>query len=170
MRIPNKFNGYSADNRRLYNDPATIGAATLAEIAAPAAIETAALTLPELAATAYSHRNAARLLLVKGSTDYVIRDGEILATVNEPDIPELEAIGGTGDTITGMAAALVYAGLEPHEAAIIASRANRTAGELIKATPATKASELIDALPAVFKNNLCEWSGVCITKGEIIND
>lgn len=49
MRIPNKFNGYSADNRRLYNDPATIGAATLAEIAAPAAIETAALTLPEIA-------------------------------------------------------------------------------------------------------------------------
>lgn len=30
MRIPNKFNGYSADNIRLYNDPVTLGASALA--------------------------------------------------------------------------------------------------------------------------------------------
>ena len=125
---------------------------------------------PELAAEAYSQKNAARLLLVKGSTDYIIRDGEVLATVNTPDIPELEAIGGTGDTITGMLAAFVSAGLEPHEAAIISARANRTAGELIKATPATRVREIIDFLPEVFKGNLCEWTGVCYTKGDFNND
>ncbi len=125
---------------------------------------------PELAAAAYRQNNAAGLLLVKGATDYVIRDGEVLATINEPDIPELEAIGGTGDTITGMVAAFVYAGLEPHEAAIIAARANRTAGEFARATPATRVREIIDCLPAVFKENLCQWSGVCYTEGEINND
>jgi len=125
---------------------------------------------PELAAMAYSHNNAARLLLVKGSTDYIIRNGEVVATVMEPNIPELEAIGGTGDTITGMVAAFIYAGLEPHEAAIIAARTNRTAGQLIKATPATRVREIIDVFPEVFRNNLCEWSGVCYTKGDINND
>jgi NAD(P)H-hydrate repair Nnr-like enzyme with NAD(P)H-hydrate dehydratase domain len=125
---------------------------------------------PELAAAASAHRSAARLLLVKGSTDYVIRDSQTLAKISQPDIPELEAIGGTGDTITGMVAAFVYAGLEPHEAAVIAARANRMAGKFAGATPATSSAEIIDCLPAVYKEYLCEWSGVCYTKGEINND
>ena len=41
MIIPNKFNGYSADNRRLYNDPATL--ALTASAAAPAAATAGAL-------------------------------------------------------------------------------------------------------------------------------
>ena len=46
MRIPNKFNGYSADNRRLYNDPLT-AAAALADtsVAVPAALGTVEGTL-----------------------------------------------------------------------------------------------------------------------------
>ncbi|NIQ11116.1 MAG: sugar kinase, partial [Gammaproteobacteria bacterium] len=52
---------------------------------------------PKLVTTAYQHQNAAKLLLVKGAIDYVVRDGEILITIAEPDVPELEAIGGTGD-------------------------------------------------------------------------
>jgi len=44
MRIPNKFNGYSADGIRLYNDPVTLAAmAATASAAAPAAA-TAATT------------------------------------------------------------------------------------------------------------------------------
>ncbi|MBA7628406.1 ATP-dependent (S)-NAD(P)H-hydrate dehydratase [subsurface metagenome] len=121
---------------------------------------------PELVATAYQHRNAAKLLLVKGAIDYVIRDGDILATITEPDVPELEAIGGTGDTITGLVSAFVYAGLELYEAAIIASRSNRMAGKFAQATPATRVSQIIDHFPAVFKEHLCQWSGVCYTKGE----
>ena len=122
---------------------------------------------PRLVTESYRNNNAARLLLVKGAIDYVVRDGDILATITEPDVPELEAIGGTGDTITGLLSALVYAGLEPHEAAIIAARANRTAGRFARATPATGVRQIIDQFPAVFKEHLCQWSGVCYTEEEI---
>lgn len=118
---------------------------------------------PELVVTAYRQKNAARLLLVKGAIDYVVREEEILDTIAEPDIPALEAIGGTGDTITGLVSAFVSAGLELHEAAIIAARANRMAGEFAQATPATRVWQVIDQLPAVFKEYLCGWSKVCYT-------
>ena len=120
---------------------------------------------PILLTTAYQNNSAAKLLLVKGATDYIVRDGEIVATINEPNIPELEAIGGTGDTITGLVSALTYAGLEPHEAAIISAKANRMAGKFARATPATKVSQIIDQFPAVFKEYLCQWSGVCYMEG-----
>jgi NAD(P)H-hydrate repair Nnr-like enzyme with NAD(P)H-hydrate dehydratase domain len=120
---------------------------------------------PELAKIAYENHGAAKLLLVKGSTDYVIKDGEVLAMISEPDIPALEAIGGTGDTITGLVSTLVYAELEPQEAAIIAARANRMAGEYAEVTPATKVSEVIARFPAVFKDYLCQWSNVCYVNG-----
>lgn len=116
---------------------------------------------PELVATAYQLKGAAKLLLVKGAIDYVVREGEIIDTITEPNIPSLEAIGGTGDTITGLVAAFAYAELELHEAAIIAARANRMAGKFAQATPATKVWQIISQFPAVFKEYLCEWSGVC---------
>ena len=59
------------------------------------------------------------MLVVKGKKDYVARDGEILDTISEPDIPMLEPIGGTGDTITGLISGLMYAGVEPKDAAIL---------------------------------------------------
>lgn len=121
--------------------------------------------MPEVIKSAYQHKNAARLLLVKGAVDYIVHDGEVLATVTEPDVPVMEAIGGTGDTITGMVSAFVYAGLEPHEAAIISARANRMAGKVAEVTPATRVRRVIDHFPAVFAKYLCEWSGVCTTGG-----
>lgn len=121
--------------------------------------------LPELIKTAYENKNAAKLLLVKGAIDYVVNNGDIVATIAEPDIPPMEAIGGTGDTITGLVSALVYAGLEPHEAAIIAARANRMAGKFAEAAPATRVGWVIGQFPLVFKEYLCEWSGVCTTGG-----
>jgi NAD(P)H-hydrate repair Nnr-like enzyme with NAD(P)H-hydrate dehydratase domain len=122
---------------------------------------------PRLVTESYRNNSAARLLLVKGAVDYVIRGGDILATITEPDVPELEAIGGTGDTITGLLSALVYSGLEPHEAAIIAARVNRTAGRFAWATPATDVGQIIDQFPAVFKEHLCQWSRVCYTEEEM---
>ena len=116
---------------------------------------------PELVNAAYQLKGTAKLLLVKGTIDYVVRDGEIIDTITEPDIPELEAIGGTGDTITGLVAAFAYAEMELHEAAIIAARANRMAGKFAQATPGTKVWQIISQFPAVFKEYLCEWSGVC---------
>ena len=116
---------------------------------------------PELITTAYQQNSAARLLLVKGAVDYVVQVGDIVGTITEPNVPEMEAIGGTGDTITGLVSALAYAGLELHEAGIIAARANRMAGKFAQATPATKIGQIIESFPDVFKEHLCQWSGVC---------
>lgn len=120
---------------------------------------------PRLAEVAYQINNAAKLLLIKGAIDYIINKGGIVATITEPDIPALEAIGGTGDTITGLVSALAYAELELPEAAIIAARANRMAGKFAHATPATKVRQVIAQFPAVFKEYLCRWSGVCFMEG-----
>jgi len=109
---------------------------------------------PRLAEAAYHDNSAARLLLVKSAIDYIINDGNIVATIAEPDIPALEAIGGTGDTITGLVAAFAYAGLEPAQAAIIAARVNRSAGQLAKVTPATKVRQVIARYPDVFREYL----------------
>jgi hypothetical protein len=116
---------------------------------------------PDLIDAAFQLRSAAKFLLVKGETDYVVKNGQIIDTINEPDIPALEAIGGTGDTITGLVAAFAHAELELHEAAIIAARANRMAGKFAQATPGTKVWQIISQFPAIFKEYLCEWSGVC---------
>jgi hydroxymethylpyrimidine/phosphomethylpyrimidine kinase len=113
---------------------------------------------PKLVSAACRQGNAAKLLLVKGAIDYVAKDGEILETVTEPNIPALEAIGGTGDTITGLVAAFAYAGLELHKAAIIAAKSNRMAGKFAQATPATKEWQIIAQFPAVFEKYLSEWA------------
>lgn len=120
---------------------------------------------PRLVTEAYQNKSAAKLLLVKGAIDYAVRDGDIIATITEPNIPELEAIGGTGDTITGLVSAFAYAGLELHEAAITAARANRMAGKFAQPTPATRVGQIIEHFPAVFKEYLCQWSGVCYREG-----
>lgn len=121
---------------------------------------------PSLIGAAYENKGAAKLLLVKGAIDYIVRDGEILETIEEPSVPVLEAIGGTGDTITGLVSAFAYAGLELQEAAIVAARANRMAGKLASPTPATRVGEIVRQYPAVFRQYLCEWSGVCSAKGD----
>jgi NAD(P)H-hydrate repair Nnr-like enzyme with NAD(P)H-hydrate dehydratase domain len=112
---------------------------------------------PKLIDAAYGNKSAAKVMLVKGKIDYIVSDGKIIETIDNPNVPALEPIGGTGDTITGLVAALVYAGLELNEAAIIAARTNRTAGQLAQPTPATKVSEIIRQFPIVLEQNLNEW-------------
>ncbi len=120
---------------------------------------------PELIRTVYKNGSAAKMLLVKGSVDYVVEEGKILDTIAEPDVPAMEAIGGTGDTISGMIAAFVDAGITPSLSAMLAARANRAAGRMAGATPATKISRIIECFPDVFRENLCKWTGVCIVEG-----
>ncbi len=120
---------------------------------------------PGLMATAYLNKSAAKLLLVKGVIDYVVRDGDIIATIAEPNVPELEAIGGTGDTITGLVSAFTYAGLELDKAAIIAARSNRMAGKFAQVTPATRVRQVIEQFQSVFREYLCQWTGICYTGG-----
>lgn len=110
--------------------------------------------VPELVARAYAHDNASRCLLVKGRTDYVACREGILAMVSEPEIPALEAMGGTGDTLTGLAAALISAGREVCEAAHLAARLNRLAGALARPTPASPVTELIARIPQALEEIL----------------
>ncbi|HOW57793.1 MAG TPA: NAD(P)H-hydrate dehydratase [Smithellaceae bacterium] len=112
------------------------------------------LQVPELIAAACQNKNAPRLLIIKGAVDHIVEDGRVIATIREPDIPALEAIGGTGDTISGMISALIDAGVTASEAAITATKANRLAGQIISAKPATKIREIIAALPMALKNIL----------------
>lgn len=117
--------------------------------------------MPDIIRTAHENGSAAKYMLVKGAVDYIVKGEEILETVREPDVPFMEPIGGTGDTIAGMAAAFLAAGLEPHEALIIAAKANRTAGLMARVNPASRVGSVIEKLPEVFKKYLCQWSGVC---------
>ena len=103
--------------------------------------------VPDLIARAYTHQNASRYLLVKGATDYLADSQGVIATVAEPNIEPLEPIGGTGDTLTGIVAALVATGLDLEAAAVLAAKANRLAGSLANPTPATQVAEIIQHIP-----------------------
>jgi len=59
----------------------------------------------------------------------------------------LEAMGGTGDTLTGIVSALIDSGMTIEEAAVIAMKANRLAGHYAKPTPATQIIEVIHRIP-----------------------
>lgn len=115
----------------------------------------------ELARIAHETGGSARVLLIKGSTDRIAEDGLVRETVAEPCVPELEAIGGTGDTITGLASAFMAAGYPTFDAAVTAARSNRAAGAAMGARPDHSAGDLVAALPGVFAENLCAWAGVC---------
>jgi NAD(P)H-hydrate repair Nnr-like enzyme with NAD(P)H-hydrate dehydratase domain len=115
--------------------------------------------MPRLIAQAFAHHDASKVLLVKGETDYIARDGDILSVIREPNIAAMEAIGGTGDTITGAVAALVYGGYEPVRASIIAARMNRIAGLLCDPTPATHIGDLIASIPEALVRVLAEEAG-----------
>ncbi len=100
---------------------------------------------------AYKGKNAPRFLLVKGFTDFICEEGRILKKVDSPDIDVLECIGGTGDTITGMTAALISAGHQPSDACYMSAAANRLAGALADPTPATQVMEIIRCIPEALK-------------------
>ncbi|MCD6152692.1 MAG: sugar kinase [Syntrophobacterales bacterium] len=103
--------------------------------------------VPDLIARAYTHNNAARFLLVKGKQDYLASQQGILETVNSPVEEALEAMGGTGDTLTGIVSALIDSGMAIREAAVVAMKANRLAGHYAKPTPATQIIEVIHHIP-----------------------
>jgi hypothetical protein len=112
--------------------------------------------VPELIQRAYHHANAARWLLVKGRTDYLADRGGIHETVDAPASPAMEAMGGTGDTLTGLAAALAASGMPVERAAILAARVNRLAGHLADPTPATQIAAMVRRIPAALKQVLDE--------------
>ena len=103
--------------------------------------------VPELIAAAHACANAARHLLVKGQTDYVVREGRIVSQLCEPDTPAMEPIGGTGDTLTGLVTALLASGMDMTRACRTAALANRYLGVLANPTPAFGVADLLAFLP-----------------------
>ncbi|MEW6162414.1 MAG: NAD(P)H-hydrate dehydratase [Nitrospirota bacterium] len=106
--------------------------------------------VPSLISRAYQNENASKVMIVKGEKDYICNKGEIIAVIEEPFIEPLEAIGGTGDTLTGIVSALIYGGYAIEEAAILSAKVNRIAGELAHPTPGTQVSEIIRYIPQAF--------------------
>jgi ADP-dependent NAD(P)H-hydrate dehydratase / NAD(P)H-hydrate epimerase len=115
--------------------------------------------MPRLIQRAYEHGDAAKMLLVKGETDYIVRQGEVLMTIAEPNISAMEAIGGTGDTITGIASALIYGGYDIVEACKHTALINRVAGQLCNPTPATQIGEIIARIPQALEQVLQKQDG-----------
>lgn len=106
----------------------------------------------------YQHKNLPKYLLIKGKWDYIVVKGEIKAIIKEPIIEVLEAIGGTGDTLTGLVSALIFCDFEPIKACILASKANRLAGFLTNPTPATSVKEIIKHIPEALNLALKNFS------------
>ena len=115
--------------------------------------------VPDLMARAYQHQNAARYLLVKGEVDYLASQGKILATVDSPREEALEAIGGTGDTLAGIVAALILSGRGIKQACTLGAVANRLAGHKARPDPATQVAEIITHIPAALAEVLSKAQG-----------
>ena len=112
--------------------------------------------VPALIKRAYAHKNASRFLLVKGEKDYLADQDGIKATVDSSACEAMEAMGGTGDTLTGIVAALIESGMEISKATIVAAKANRLAGYYARPTPATQVIEIIRQIPGALEEILQE--------------
>ena len=71
----------------------------------------------------------------------------IQATIDIPMEEAMEAIGGTGDTLTGIVTALIGTGMEVVKAATIAAKVNRLAGHYATPTPAMQVIEMVQHIP-----------------------
>jgi hypothetical protein len=112
--------------------------------------------VPGLMKRAFEGENAAKTLLIKGAKDYICANKEIVTTIDAPYVQALEPIGGTGDMLTGIVAALAYAGYSVTQAATMAARANRLAGRLADPSPATQVAEIIKEVPEALETVLEE--------------
>lgn len=99
--------------------------------------------VPGLLERAIRHENCPQNMIVKGITDYILCNGDLVATVKEPAVAAMESIGGTGDVVTGLATAYLAAGNPICKSALWAARAARLLAEYCKPNPATQAAELI---------------------------
>ncbi|NLN59540.1 MAG: sugar kinase [Deltaproteobacteria bacterium] len=116
----------------------------------------------DLIARAYSHKNAAKNLLVKGENDYIVQNGKIIETVSEPSEDAMEAIGGTGDSLTGIVSALIAAGYTIPDAAVAACKINRMAGHLAKPTPASSIMDIVMHIPEAVGGIFVKGSENCV--------
>jgi ADP-dependent NAD(P)H-hydrate dehydratase / NAD(P)H-hydrate epimerase len=106
------------------------------------------ISVHRLAAAREASRLAGAVVVLKGD-DTIVCDGERLA-VNALSAPAL-ATAGTGDVLSGIAAALLARGLDPFAAACAAvlahARAGRDAAARVGAAESVIASDVIDSIP-----------------------
>jgi len=106
--------------------------------------------IDSLVKLACKNGDAPHTIVVKGATDYIYQDGIRIKEYKGPNIPAMEAIGGTGDTITGMLTGLRYRkDEEPDYKALVT---NRLIGKRIHCTPATQIKEFIGAIPTALED------------------
>ncbi len=103
-------------------------------------------SIDELLDRAINHGNVAKNLIIKGTTDYIVHNGKIENTVYEPSVPTMEAIGGTGDLVTGLVTGLLACGFAMEKACLVAAQCNREVAALVQPTPATQVHELTPRL------------------------
>jgi NAD(P)H-hydrate repair Nnr-like enzyme with NAD(P)H-hydrate dehydratase domain len=98
---------------------------------------------------AYKKKNTAQTTIVKGATDLIYTGNSKVKELSQPHVPAMEAIGGTGDTITGMLSALRY--MNDPDADFKSLVINRLIGKEIKCNPATQIADFIEAIPGVLE-------------------
>lgn len=103
---------------------------------------------------AFNTNNSAQSMCVKGAIDYIFSQGRLIDTIHDPVVEPLEAIGGTGDTITGMVIGLVAHGFSIRDACVTACRTNRIAGLLANPSPATQISEIIQKISEALEDTI----------------
>jgi NAD(P)H-hydrate repair Nnr-like enzyme with NAD(P)H-hydrate dehydratase domain len=150
-----KMSGYAASYDLFTPDIGEL--AFLADEAAPHPFYTRNFLLAdeeradELIADAYAAGNAARHMLVKGRIDRYAHNGAIVEKVDSPDVPMMEPIGGTGDTLTGIVSALLASGIDMRAACTAAFSINRRMGLQAAPTPASSVMHLVTFLPSALQ-------------------
>ena len=113
--------------------------------------------VPPLLQRALEHGNCPKNLIIKGSKDYIVVDGRVIATVDAPSVPAMECIGGTGDLVTGLATAFLCGGAAMDEACTAAARMARLLAQLCAPSPGTQIGELIEMLPHAMRSARSAW-------------
>lgn len=112
--------------------------------------------MPNLLKRALAADNCPRNMIIKGRVDHIVCDGELVATVAEPSESAMEAIGGTGDIVTGLLTAYLASGQPICKSELMAARAARQLAAFCKPIPATQAAELIAHIPEVLLKSKAE--------------
>ena len=119
--------------------------------------------VPPLLQRALEHGNCPKSLIIKGSKDYIVLDGQVSATVDTPSVASMECIGGTGDLVTGLATAFLCASANMGEACTAAARVARLLAEYCAPNPSTQIGELIEKLPEALTAARSVWQP-CLCK------
>ena len=113
--------------------------------------------VPPLLQRALEHGNCPKNLIIKGSKDYIVLDGQIADTVDAPSVASMECIGGTGDLVTGLATAFLCAGAHMGESCTAAARMARLLAQHCAPNPGTQIYELIEKLPEALAAARSVW-------------